>query len=168
MIFFDILFGAVVGGVAFRVRGDRWPNDRFGIGTTGARAIWAAAVGILTLPWIGWWALLALVGAFLGSIPGWNGAIDMGRDGGTATSDALRGALRGLVWTVPIGLALALAGKIEAGAIVSAAGLLMPLCYELGWRLPTFGRRWLADFAWGEVIFGAVIGASLAGALAST
>ena len=174
ILLFDLLFGVVVGGIAFRLRGDRWLNDRFGIGTAGARAVWALAVLVLCAAWLdgavwglpSWapWAAIPSL-AYVGAIFGQRGALDMGRDKGTRAGDAIQGAIRGLIFTVPIGVGLALAGQSAAAAVVGLSGVLMPACYEIGWRMPTFGRRWLADFAWGEILFGAIIGAAITGGL---
>lgn len=142
----------------FRVRGWSGFQRITGRGAWLARIVaWALPCGLLA--WAlhgGWYAGAAVaIGAWLGSLLGWWGSLDLGRREGTWLRDFGLHTARGLLWTAPI----ALAAWASGGSLwwLLGAGLLCGAAYEAGWRLsPTKATEI------GEVAFGFIIGAALA------
>lgn len=154
--------GALLGAILFRIRGGLLGDYGAELGTIVSRLAWAIglASGGALVAW-DWLILLIAPGLFVGCVIGWPSSIDMGRNEGTWLRDALGMLWRGPLWTVPAGATLVLVGYPH-GYWFAASGLLCPVCYELGWRVP-YSAKWAVDgSAWGEIIFGATIGAALA------
>ena len=152
------LLAPVILAVGFRLRGaaefQRWT----GRGATSARlACWAAPVGLIGWGLHGeWYAGAALAAAaWLGSVAGWWGSLDLGRNEGTWLRDFALHTARGLLWVAP----LALAAWLTAGDPVPllVAGIACGLAYEAGWRA---SPRHATEI--GEAAFGFIVGAAIA------
>lgn len=121
-----ILLGAILGGIGFRLRGWSGFEEAVGRGGTTARiACWAVPMG--GLAWIAGHAPLAsgliALGLFLGCLPPWWRSITLGRsaaDGG-ALGQYARHAGRGLLWTLPAAVLLAV-NAIALPAILGVSG----------------------------------------------
>lgn len=143
--------------IAYRLRGSELLSS---IGTAGGRLVWAAVAAICLSVVLGnWWALASLPLWYGGTLLGRGRAIDLGRREGEWLVDALRLLLIGAA-TVALPVVLtAVVGAMPWGLLL--AGLLMPLCYELGWRIPSPIKHLGQGPELGELIFGAVIGAGM-------
>ncbi len=145
-----VLLCAGIGAVAFRVRGGLITDRRPGFSGQAQRGIYAALMAVATLaagwPWPGEARGLLMFPAlvlawFTGAVAfGTFGAIDAGRNEGTALRDGLLNAVRGALYALPPALVL-LAARAWWGApwwpalLLPAAGLLQGACYELAHRL---------------------------------
>jgi len=165
MILFLIL-GVVTSALLNRVRGGWTGNLPFG--ATVARFVWAfgcaavinaqaAHVGI----W-GWWMLAIPVLLWLGTVMGWQGSLDLGRNEDSWFRDFAVMTARGLLWTAPTAAAVFWFWGIWAALPLIVAGLLCAALYELAWYAP---KSWSLPFArgpeMGEVLFGAAVGFGL-------
>lgn len=172
----------LIGASGFRLRGDAAFQRWTGSGATTARLVcWALPMG--GLAWVAGHPLVTAVliglGLFLGCLPPWWRSLTLGRnpaDGGKL-GQYLRHAGRGLLWTVPAAVLLALdygAGAWFLGvsiphAIMSSGahvlllgGLACVPAYELGWRVRPYGnllRPGATEV--GESIFGAALAAAV-------
>lgn len=156
-----ILISILVGAVAFRLRGSDLVHVT-PIPMEG-RVIWSVAMAALAF-WLAGWdeRMLILAPAFfLGAVPGWKSTIDLGRVEGSRFRDALVMVVRGLVWTLPAGAVLWFFGP-PASWTFGLAGLLCPLLYEIGWRVPLRIPHLRQGPELGELLFGAWLGATLA------
>ncbi len=70
--------------------------------------------------------------------------------------DAIAMAQTGLLWVAPAVAYLAWHGNAYGALAIAAAGLLKPLAYEIGWRINKSD-----GIGYGEVLFGAFVGASV-------
>lgn len=174
-----ILLAILAGALLNRIRGG-WLADIIPGGATTKRIAFGAGAGLYAwLAGVAWWqgAILAAL-VWLGMTFGWGAYMDMGRNPrghldapekpiswllgrpGRDWSlwrrwcfDAAGMTLRGLLLFGP--LALVLPWPIVAGA------LLMPLCYEIGWRVPstlphfTRGPE-IAELLFGGTTYGAI------------
>ena len=154
----QLLIAVVLGAMLFRMRGAAGFQRVTGRGKTTADAAWAVVMAAITGP--GLWQMLALAGAlWLGGRPGWWRSLTLGRstsDGSTA-AQWMRHTARGVLWVAP---AAALAWWLGASPWpLLVAGLLCAPAYEAGWRAD--GWQHLGGTEWGELLFGATIGAAL-------
>lgn len=141
----------------FWLRGSALFERLTGRGATTARLVcWALPCGLA------WWALGgnplyaagAAVAAWLGTLLGWWGSLDLGRNEGTWLEDFLLHTARGVLWTAPMA-AVALV-QHEAWWWMLGVGALCGLLYELGYQLNEARGTEI-----GEFLFGAVIGAAM-------
>lgn len=150
-----------IGAVAFRLRGSALVGDLAPALMPG-RHLWAVAMTGLAI-WLAGWSpdLLLLAPAFfLGAVPGWKSTIDLGRVEGSKVRDALVMVVRGLVWTLPAGAVLWFFGPGTSWTF-GLAGLLCPLLYEIGWRVPLRIPHLRQGPELGELLFGGWLGAAL-------
>lgn len=177
------VFAIVAGAVLNRIRGG-WLTGVLPGGVTVKRIAFGVGAGLIA--WAAgllWWkaALLAVL-VWLGMTFGWGAYMDMGRNplghldeperpifwiiGQAAPGwsfrrrwifDAAGMTLRGLLLFGP--LALVLPWPVVAGA------LLMPLCYEIGWRVPSSIPHLAQGPEVAEVLFGAAVYAVILAAL---
>ena len=81
--------------------------------------------------------------------------------------DAMALGLSGMVVLWPLAVALALAGRFGAAALLAVLGAGKVLAYEIGWTLHVEGSRWRQATEIGEVLFGGgVLGLAVGLALA--
>jgi hypothetical protein len=164
----ELAVAGIIGAVLFRVRGGMFA---IGWGTQGGRGAWAIGMTLLCGYLAGWtdWRLALLAPAlFIGTVPGWWMSLGLGRTAVTARwidwyawlRDVQVMAARGLWFTIPALPVLWWTGHDWWPALV---GILCPICYQIGWILP-FRHR---GPVWGEVLFGAVLGAAFAAGIAS-
>lgn len=169
-----VVLGAVGGAFVNRVRGGLFPLG----GNLPGRLAWAAFCGLLTLK-AGWGCLAVAAAAYVGTLFGQFGALDMGRRSGMAPGQVvMRITAYGLLRAVPVAAVLWLLGlHWQPTAFV---GGLAALAYEAPWAFPDwmlrvkgFGRGSTEDGAdpgppgrdraeWGEVLHGAALGLALA------
>ncbi len=156
------VLSALIGGFLFRVRGGALPTGS----TTIARLIWSVGMAALAVAlsyaggvWaMNWWLLTLVPAFFLGCLCPWWNSIDMGRNEGTFWKDFLVMMGRGVLWVL---FAAAGLGLLGYSAMYVFAGLLCPVCYTIGWRLPN--TKWIKQGTeYGEILFGMVCGAGLA------
>ena len=156
-----MIFPEIVGGFFFWLRGSAVFEQLTGRGKTTADAVWAFALTLLALAFGLWgWILLALfVGLWLGGRPPWWRTLTLGRNPNDSHLSVLDQwflhAMRGILWTLPAGLALAAFGNWW-GLAFALSGILAPIFWELGWR--TYPARATEI---GEATFGAWIGFAL-------
>lgn len=163
-----ILFGAIVGGIGFRIRGG-WLGDRIGWGIGTARIVaWGVPMGIvaavasLVQPW--WLGFLVGVTAWLGVLPSTMDAIDAGRHEGTIWGDFLANVKRGILAGGPTAIALAALG-FHGWWLPAAFGALMSVAYELPWRFERYLPTDAGPTAYAEVFCGILLGGSTAAAI---
>lgn len=154
------LLGAVVGGIGFRIRGAGEFQAVTGRGATTARIVaWSLPLATMWAAWgpapPGWWAVMAAA-LWLGSIAGWWGDLRL-----VDARDIALHAARGVLWVLPAAALVALQVALLPALALLVAGALCAPAYLLGWRL--CGRLGLGGTEWGELIFGAVVGAVLVG-----
>ncbi len=155
----QLLIAMVLGAMLFRMRGAAGFRRITGRGKTTADAAWALTMAAITAaPSL--WQLLALAAAlWLGGRPGWWQSLTLGRctlDGSTA-AQWTRHTARGVFWIAP---AAAVAWWVGASPWpLLVAGLLCAPAYEAGWRAD--GWQHLGGTEWGELLFGATLGAAL-------
>lgn len=140
----------------FRLRGDAAFHRWTGRGATTARLVaWALPVGLSGFALgLGWWSLVLGVAAWAGSLLGWWGSLDLGRQFGGFWRDFALHSARGVMWTAPMAAVLFVAGG--AWWWLLAAGALCGALYEAGYRAwPARGTEV------GEGLFGGAIGAAL-------
>ena len=121
-----------------------------------ALAFWAALhQGVYYLIW---WLPPALAAAlFVGCLPGWYGALDLGTNEGEPARDAWVMAARGIWFTAGAGAVVAWM-DLASGAILAMSGASAVVWYAIGFHGPV--PRWATVI--GEVGTGATIGAALA------
>lgn len=150
---------ALIGALANRLRGGMVGRIIPGIGTQLSRVVFAVML-VGSAAWqlwaVEWWMAVAAVAWWLSCIVPLFGSIDMGRNEGTVWGDAAKGAARGLIWAVPAAAVLWWQG-FEWWPMVPA-GLLFPVCYEIGWRLD-WRQREFRPTEVGEWLFGFCLGA---------
>src|SRR5690606_2277274 len=115
------------GGLAFRLRGSDLVHVT-PIPMEG-RLIWSAAMALLAFCLSAWDARLLLLfpAFFIGACPGWFQTLDLGRDSDRPWwQEALWMAARGLIWTGPPAVVMALIGYDWTFGF---AGLLCPILY---------------------------------------
>lgn len=165
---FDVLTwalaGALIGAAGFWLRGAALFARATGRGATTARVVaWAVPLALLcwaATPLPGCWALALAVALWLGSLPGWWGSIDLGRNDGWWARDAALHTARGVLWGAPAAVVLWLAGGAWWWPVL--AGLACAPAYEIGWRLrPVGDARRPAATEIGEILFGAAMGAAV-------
>lgn len=154
------VLGAVVGGLGFRIRGAREFQTVTGRGATTARIVaWSLPLATMWAVWgpaaPGWWVIM-VVALWLGSIAGWWGDLRL-----VEARDVALHAARGVLWVLPAAVLVALKVELAPALALLVAGALCAPAYLLGWRLG--GRLELGGTEWGELIFGAVVGAVLVG-----
>jgi hypothetical protein len=162
-----VILTAVTSAVLNRLRGGWTGNLPFG--ATTARMIWATGCTALFLPaaWVlnmwSWWLMLLPVALWLGTVVGWQGSLDLGRNEGARWRDFGVMTARGLLWTAPAAALLSWVFWPSPAWPLLVAGLACAVCYELAWHMP---KTWKPPFAagpeMGEVLFGAVVGTGLA------
>lgn len=159
-----ILVGALVGAIGFRLRGSALFEEWTGRGATTARIVcWAIPMGLISLMAVPWYAApLVGLALYLGCLPGWYGALDLGHNDGHKVRDYIVMFLRGLAWTVLAALVYAWAGNVPGAYGLILAGALCPLAYTIGWAIPSTVPNLSRGPELGEVIFGAMIGAAVA------
>lgn len=158
----EVLLGALIGAVGFRLRGSALFEEITGRGITTARIVcWAIPMGLLSLLHVPWQAaILTGLGFYLGSIFAWWGCLDLGRDDGRVVRDYIVMFLRGLVWTIPPALVVYQFDP-TVGIILGLSGGLCPLAYTIGWNTPSKAPNLTQGTAIGEFIFGGIVGAAL-------
>jgi hypothetical protein len=158
----EVLFGALVGAVGFRLRGSDLFEQITGYGTTVARIVcWAIPMALLSLFHVPWEYIVVVGAAFyLGAIFPWWGCIDLGHNDGSALRDYIVMFFRGLIWTVPAGLVV-YQFDANAGLILALSGALCPLAYTIGWATPSKAPNLNQGPELGEFIFGAIVGAAV-------
>lgn len=148
--------GACVGGLAFRLRGSAIFHEWTGRGATSARVVYGTALALVALlagtPLL--WSLAVIVAAWLGAIAPWWGSLTL-----RTPKMWLMHTLRGFLWTLPLAAVLFLAGAPHWWIMLLAGGLCAP-AYKFGWMISS-----KLGVEFGEVIFGAIIGAALVAAL---
>lgn len=156
------LLGALIGAVGFRLRGSAIFEEITGRGATTARIVcWAIPMGLVSLYHVPWeWAWAISLGLFLGACPGWYHCTDLGRDDGKVVRDYVIMTIRGLVWTLPAALVMAYFNT-NASSAMMIAGLLCPLAYTIGWKIPSKIKGLHQGPELGEFIFGGMVGASV-------
>lgn len=147
-----------------------------GIGT--ARIVWGLSMAVVA--WSTWApagiAGLVGLGFYVGAMDGWHRSLSLGRyeDDRPAFGAVMRHAARGLVFPF-FGAALVVVGGRLLGqdvglhpVFMALSGLACVPAYEIGWRwCPRGSERWPGATVVGEILFGAVMGASVgAGGLA--
>lgn len=142
----------------FRIRGGMFPTGS----TFAARLIFAAGMSMVAMVGsLDWRTVIVAPGAFAACLLPWFSGIDMGRNEGAWWRDALVMTARGFGWSVPMAAPLYFVGYPQMWVLAVAGGL-CAVCYEIGWRLPTLNKDVPQGTGWGEVLFGAVLGGSLA------
>lgn len=161
-----VLAGAILGAVAWRVRGG-WLGGAVGWGVGSARLVaWALPMGALAalVSWGSPWWLGPAVGAlaFATSTLPTFGALDAGRNEGSILGDAARNLGRGLLTVAPLAALLWWCGYATWWVMLLAGAWMAP-AYEIAWRwlLPADRPETAA-----ECLFGAAFGAALVGAIA--
>ncbi len=155
-----ILAAALAGGLLFRIRGGLG-GRKLGTDTSEARALFALGMGLM-----GWgfsrnsWLLLLPSAWFASCLPGWFGALGLGHDGTSWGEDAAWLLLRGLMWVALPALVFWDCGFAPWPLI--AAGVLCPLAYEAGYRIPLKITGLTQGPEIGEAIFGALLGGATA------
>lgn len=150
-----VVISAVVGGLLFRIRGGGVPTGS----TTVARCIWSIVMAVLGMALSLDYKLVALAPAyFLGCLCPWWNSIDMGHNEGSFWRDFVVMAARGVIWVL---FAAVVLGFLGYSPMYVFAGLLCPVCYAIGWKLPNT-QILKQGTEYGEVLFGAVCGAALA------
>jgi len=148
----------VLGAMLFRMRGAAGFQRITGRGKTTADAAWSCAMAAITVPDpLGMLAIAAAL--WVGGRPGWWQSITLGRSeaDGSLAEQWVRHTARGVLWTAPAALVAAWLGASPWPLLVP--GLLCAPAYEAGWRLT--GRFSIGGTEWGELFFGAAIGAAL-------
>lgn len=160
-----LVVSTIVGAIGFRLRGGLF-NDKIKWGSTTARlAGFALPMAIITLLCFStplWSIPLFVVTWWAGTVLGWWKSIDMGRNEGSFLADFCLQSLRGAIFAIPTVAALTVFIGLSPWLLVMVAGgLACGLCYEAGWRL---ADKWdaMGGTEYGEFIFGAVLGASMA------
>jgi hypothetical protein len=150
-----IVASALLGGVLFRIRGGGIDLKT----DTVARLVWSIGMAVIGVA-IAWdYKLLALAPAyFLGCLCPWWNSIDMGHNEGSFWRDFGVMAVRGVIWVL---FAAVVLGFLGYSALYVFAGLLCPVCYAIGWKLPNTNAV-KQGTEYGEILFGAVCGAGLA------
>ena len=171
MFLLYVLIQTVVSAFLNRVRGGWIGNLPFG--ATVARWIWAVGTSIpfvtmtFSLDVFSWWLVGLPVALWLGTIMGWQGSLDLGRNEHTYWRDFAVMTARGLLWTMPSALFLSWVFWSSVAWWVSwplfVTGAACALLYELAWHMP---KTWRSPFAagpeMGEWFFGAAMGLALA------
>lgn len=152
------ILSAVAGLVLFRVRGGMWLGHSPHWLTRGLWALgMAIVVGIATHDIVA--CALTLPAFFIGTVLPWWHSIDLGRIEGNTASDYALNAIRGLCFTAGAGAVLWYLGLPWYAGLV---GLLCPLCYLIGWSIPSRVKNFQQGPELGEAIFGALVGATFA------
>jgi hypothetical protein len=146
-----------ISGFLFRLRGmhHSW------LGTQGARFMfWCIPMALLSyllfnLPvWAGAVSALAY---WLGLIVmPWGKWFDLGHNNGKFWPDFFFLSLRGVFVTAPAGLLIWYFSPL--GWVFALCGIMMGVCYALGWKLPTMANWLNRGPELGELIFGSWIG----------
>lgn len=169
---------AAVGALAFRIRGGLITDRAPGFSGQLQRLIYAGLMALVTFvsgaPWVGDWPTeiafaAALVAAwFAGAVAfGTFGAIDAGRNEGSAARDfalnAARGALYALLPALVVGAYRYLFDSpLWPAALLPALGLAQGAAYEAAWRFARRRQTVYAEFATGAFLgAGAFLAASL-------
>lgn len=159
LLFSGLVFGALLGAVAFRVRGG-WLGDLWDFPGQLSRLIYGAIMAVVIVvagwPWpfgllhvIGFWGMMMLAW-FVGAVAmGTLGAIDAGRVEGSGTRDFFLNAVRGMVYGLPPALLLALVAwhfdmggdRILAAGFIPLCGTLQSVAYEAAWRVRRMEQR---------------------------
>lgn len=154
----QVIVGALVGALLFRLRGAALFQRITGRGKTTADAVWA--FGLAVMAWPGLWqtAVLAVM-LWLGGRAGWWKSLTLGRNpaDGPPWQQWARHTARGLLWVAPSAVLAWWLGSSPAFLVL--AGLACAPAYEAGWRLA--GKGGLGGTEWGECFFGAALGAAL-------
>ncbi|MFC3227320.1 hypothetical protein ACFOGJ_08775 [Marinibaculum pumilum] len=175
-----ILIAAAAGAILFRLRGDAWLRAALPWwGTLEGRLLYAGgtaavAVAIAGAAW--WWLPILVAALWLGSVFGWWQTLDMGTQTGSRARDIALHSLRGVLWTLPAGLAVGAGLDLQAGALLALSGAAAGPLYALAMLVPwqaAAGPVWISrqdgngvNTEAGECLFGAWIGGALALALA--
>lgn len=149
-----VLIGAAA-ALLFRIRGGLFALS----GTAPGRVIFAVGMSALSA-YAAWdlWMLLSAPLWYASAVLGWGGALDLGRNEGTWAEDAQALLLRGVWWTYLPGLLFILMGH---SPVYLLPGLLCPVAYELGYRIPLKVKGAYQGPELAEVIFGAMLGIGL-------
>lgn len=151
----DVIAGTILGGFGFRFRGGMFANGLPHWVTRGAWSLSAVVVPALTTPML----ILGAPLLFLGTLIGWFSSIDLGRIEGVAWRDYLMNAIRGLMFTLPI---LPLLWYLGITLWPAFIGILCPLVYELGWRIPSKIKNLQTGPEIGELLFGMLVAGTFA------
>lgn len=159
----EILIGALVGAIGFRIRGSSEFRKWTGRGATTARIVcWAIPMSIVSLNHVPIeYAWMMTIAFFLGAVPGWCGCLDLGRDDGKVFQDYLVMTARGILWVIPAALVMSFFNQYTSTYML-IAGVLCPLAYTVGWITESSIPNLRRGPELGEFIFGGLIGASLA------
>lgn len=161
----EVVILAALGAALFRLRGSEMFAKVTGRGKTTADAVYAVGLALpftSSMPWFGVPALAAAL--WVGGRLGWWKSLSLGRNpaDGDVRGQFIRHTFRGVLWTAPAAVAAVTIGSPPMALLV--AGALCAAAYEAGYRLSdrggVFGR--LGGTEWGELFFGALIGAALA------
>lgn len=169
-------------GLAFRLRGGLFGKE-IGWGSTTARLVaWSLPVTLFVAYWyppilftafINYISFdylyipLVFIGAYLGSVLGWWGTIDMGRIEGEWIKEFTLHSARGILWTAGVAGVFTLYGLFIPAIALLISGISCGIIYEIGWRTPTFFKPtpeggFNTGSEIGEFLFGAVIGLAIA------
>jgi hypothetical protein len=176
--FFISIGAAIIGGIAFRLRGSEVVDAYLGIGTTGGRAVWAILMGAVALIAGAsiWLAILLTFVFFLSSIPGWpeTSVAQLERGNDEFWEAFSNTTWRGMLFGVPAALALVFTG--HNGLPLSLMSCSAGIAYAFGWAckgdwkltLPSpdgYGHELIIlqrGVPLGELVFGAALGWGLA------
>lgn len=185
----NALFFPLICAAGFRLRGselwDHWTRT----GTTGGRLLWSALASFCVVAACNWSPLAIGVAPllFVGVLLGWGSWMTLGREA-TETNETLDywigDPVAGLMWWLfpsRVHYAYQLAMMTIRGLLITApagvyllflvgwsalpftlSGLLFGLCYEIGWRIPSRVPHLEIGPPIGEILFGAVVGLSIA------
>ncbi len=169
MTWLAILASAVVGGIAWRVRGAAFGSTTFSWVTSGVLVRLLSAVAMALVPALvhGPLALLLAPVLFLGmSLAGWGDDFDIGRNGGQQAAETASMSAWGLLAVAPAVVVL-LWLRLSPWPLLLAGlafGPVYAATWHLGPRLPKVRRFAQGPTEWAEVVCGALIGAALAAA----
>lgn len=154
----EVALSALAGAILFRVRGGMWLGHAPHWLTRGLWSVsMAIIVGVATDNIVA--CAVTFPAFFLGTVLPWWHSIDLGRIEGNTASDYALNAIRGWCFTALSGGVLwYLALPWQIGFV----GLACPLCYTLGWLIPSRVQNLQKGPELGEAIFGAVLGAAFA------
>ena len=160
----NALLLAIIGGVAFRIRGsalwDKWTHT----GTMGGRGFWALSMGLPVAAMShSWLALLLVPALFIGSIPGWPDSIDLGQNEGDFWTDLFGQTWRGALFLLPAAPVLWLMDSPVWYLSIFAGAMCGPI-YWAAWEVD-FKPLYIDDDPvisngppLGEMLFGAWVG----------
>jgi hypothetical protein len=153
---------ALVGGIAWRVRGAAFGSTPFSIIASGQLVRLLAALAMVLIPALahGPWLLMLCPALFAGMcLAGWGDDFDIGRNGGSQTAETLRMSGWGLLTVAPTAAVLWWLGGAPWPVLVAGAffGPAYSVCWHLTPRLPAVPRFAAGPTEWAEVTCGALI-----------